>query len=185
MSYWKNRWNKRSALKLGWKPEWFGTLNFDNNLLEAIESFQRRFNVKVDGLCGKETYRLIMTEREANKDLVESVSYIICHGDKIPIAWGKVRQHPLPTFTFKKSKKERKPYQAILHWDAALSANSAYKILRKRKYSTHFVIDNDGTIVQMVDTNDIAWHAGKVNKISIGIDFSNAFYTKYQSWYRK
>ena len=46
------------------------------------------------------------------------------------------------------------------------------RVLEKRGISTHFVIDNDGTIVQLVDCNDIAWHAGnrKVNNASIGID---------------
>ena len=49
----------------------------------------------------------------------------------------------------------------------------------------HFLIDNDGTIYQMVDTQHIGWHAGirDVNKNSIGIDFSDAYYTKYQNWY--
>ena len=37
----------------------------------------------------------------------------------------------------------------------------------------------------MVDTQHIGWHAGirDVNKNSIGIDFSDAYYTKYQNWY--
>jgi len=75
----------------------------------------------------------------------------------------------------------------VTHWDATLSAASCKRILEKRKISTHFVIDNDGTIVQLVDPQDIAWHAGirKVNKASVGVDFSNAVYTKYNKAYAK
>ena len=75
----------------------------------------------------------------------------------------------------------------VTHWDAALSAHSCYKILKKRGISSHFAIDNDGTIYQFVDPQHIGWHAGntRVNNTSIGIDFSNAYYMKYQNYYRK
>lgn len=49
---------------------------------------------------------------------------------------------------------------------------------KKSKVSSHYVISRHGTIYQMVDEKDIAWHAGrsryggrtKVNKYSIGIE---------------
>ena len=39
----------------------------------------------------------------------------------------------------------------------------------------------------MLDTQHGAWHAGvsKVNKRSVGVEISNAYYTKYQDWYVK
>ena len=75
----------------------------------------------------------------------------------------------------------------VTHWDVCLSALSCYKVLKKKNISSHFAIDNDGTIYQLVDTQNIGWHAGnrRVNNASIGIDFSNAYYPKYQSFYRK
>jgi hypothetical protein len=35
--------------------------------------------------------------------------------------------------------------------------------------------------------NHIAWHAGSrtVNRKSVGVEISNAYYPKYQSWYKK
>ena len=50
----------------------------------------------------------------------------------------------------------------------------------------HFLIDNDGTIYQIMDCNDIGYHAGnrKVNTKSIGVEISNAYYPKYQDIYR-
>ena len=75
----------------------------------------------------------------------------------------------------------------VTHWDVCLSAASCKRVLERRGISTHFAIDNDGTIVQLLDCNHIAWHAGnrRVNANSIGIDFSNAYYTKYQKSYVK
>ena len=35
----------------------------------------------------------------------------------------------------------------------------------------------------MLDTQHGAWHAGTVNKCSIGVEISNAYYPKYQDWY--
>ena len=117
---------------------------------------------------------------------------IVCNGKEVPIDWPKVitMDEPsalvLPDDCYKEHDSgEREPKLIVTHWDAALSAKSCHKILSRRNISTHFVIDNDGTIYQMMDTNDVAWHAGKVNSFSIGIDFSNAFYTKYQKWYTR
>ena len=68
-----------------------------------------------------------------------------------------------------------------------LSSESCVKVLRKRGISVHFCIDNDGTVYQLMDTNHIAYHAGssKWNAASIGVEIANAYYPKYQSWYKK
>ena len=77
----------------------------------------------------------------------------------------------------------------VSHWDVCLSAKSCFKVLNNtsRSASIHFAIDNDGTIYQFLDMNHIAWHASKrvVNKKSVGVEISNAWYPKYQSWYKK
>tara|TARA_B100001778_G_C18283645_1_gene492118 strand:+ start:63 stop:545 length:483 start_codon:yes stop_codon:yes gene_type:complete len=64
---------------------------------------------------------------------------------------------------------------------------SCAKVLAKRNVSVHFCIDNDGTIIQLHDLNDSCWHAGnsKVNRTSVGVEISNAYYQKYQGWYKK
>tara|TARA_R110002110_G_scaffold29731_2_gene105668 strand:+ start:58 stop:558 length:501 start_codon:yes stop_codon:yes gene_type:complete len=47
------------------------------------------------------------------------------------------------------------------------------------------MIDNDGTIYQAVDMQHGCWHAGseRVNRASVGVEISNAYYLKYQDWY--
>ena len=49
------------------------------------------------------------------------------------------------------------------------------------------MIDNDGTIYQTLDLQHAAWHAGseRTNRPSIGVEITNAYYPKYQSWYVK
>ena len=61
------------------------------------------------------------------------------------------------------------------------------KIINRRGVSMHFGIDNDGTIYQLLDTQHGAWQAGHWygNKQGIGVEISNAYYTKYQGWYEK
>ena len=156
-------------------------------MVENILKFQEEHDLDADGLCGPMTYARRLTEQEANQD----TNYITCGGEKVVIEWDKtINMHHenhkrLPANCYDIRIDKRQPTMIVTHWDAALSADSCYRILKKRGISSHFVIDNDGTIYQMVDTKNVGWHAGirSVNKASIGIDFSNAYYTKYQDWY--
>jgi len=88
--------------------------------------------------------------------------------------------------------------QIILHHDACRSAADCIRVLQYRQLSTHCIIDNDGTVVQVADLGRVAWHAkgeyknaaGKTlwavgfNRQSIGIDISNAVLPKYLSAYK-
>ena len=72
------------------------------------------------------------------------------------------------------------------HWDVCLSSDSCQRVLDNRGISVHFLIDNDGTIYQTLDMQHAAWHAGssRTNRPSVGVEISNAYYPKYQQWYR-
>ena len=185
-------YNQASASKLGWDPSWFNTDAFDEDLIDNIQKFQKEHDLFADGLCGPLTYRRILTDREAAREMGHPVG-IIVNNKYIPIQWDKVvnlvdeGNLALPSRCYRSVDKKRIPTMIVTHWDAALSAKSCYNILKRRDISSHFVIDNDGTIYQMVDIQHIAWHAGikKVNGVSIGIDFSNAYYLKYQSYYKR
>jgi len=201
MNWWKIRYNKKSAKKYGWAPFWFRATQFDQFLIESIKGFQRDHGLEVDGMCGPATYRrayTVVENRIANQDKAPNclqlkgpsipvTNHILCNGKETVIEWHKVKIDPIKSGCYKEVKKERHPAMIVTHWDAALSAASCKSILEKRKISTHFVIDNDGTIVQLLDTNHIGWHAGirAVNNVSIGIDFSNAVYEKYNKTYEK
>ena len=118
---------------------------------------------------------------------------IVCNGIPVEIKWDKVVKHTdvegmvLPENCYKTVKNQRIPTMFVAHWDVCLSSKSCFNVLKKRKLSVHFLIDNDGTIHQIMDTNHIAYHAGnrKVNNASVGVEISNAYYPKYQNIYKK
>jgi hypothetical protein len=191
-------YNKSSADSLGWTPEWFNVKYHDEKLVSAIRKWQKDRNLSSDGLCGPTTYRRIWTERDAEiSDYIytcpkeKDQSYIICNGHPTTIDWPKVVlwdedsgfKSKAGTYYDYSGKPDRKPTMFVNHWDVCLSSESCAKVLNKRGISVHFLIDNDGTIYQMLDTQHGAWHAGTVNRCAIGVEISNAYYTKYQSWY--
>ena len=84
------------------------------------------------------------------------------------------------------SKKKRKDQDIkfiVIHYTGMQSkVASVNKLLSKRhKVSCHYLIDQKGIIIKMVEENKVAWHAGKskwknfnnLNKNSIGIELVN------------
>lgn len=199
----KEAYNKNQAKRFGWKPNWFIPCHndFDEKLTLAIQVFQKESNLSADGMCGPSTYRVILSEREALQKTEAlgwetNTSDVLWWNDQpIKIDWPSDKVHtfkdsgfPYPIskgLTKKSSKREIKSF--VTHWDVCLNSMSCAKVLARRNVSVQFCIDNDGTIIQLHDMNDVCWHAGnsKVNHSAVGVEISNAFYTKYQSWYRK
>jgi len=195
-------YNEASAAKLGWEPEWFGASTFDDRLLKAVRKWQRENGLTADGLVGPTTFRRIWTEREANIDdwIPQQIDSrpnggVIVHNGKFHrIEWDRVvlwSETPSGlacvdgTYTSGAGHEDRRPSYFVTHWDVCLDSRSCARILARRGISVHFMIDNDGTIYQALDTQHSAWHAGnrKWNRSSIGVEISNAYYTKYQNKY--
>ena len=76
------------------------------------------------------------------------------------------------------------PDTVVIHFTAGASLNSSVTSLCNpaSKASAHVVVGRDGTLVQLVPFNEIAWHAGAstlgartgMNKYSIGVEIDNA-----------
>ena len=186
MSWKINRYNKKTAKQFGWHPCWFSPRlrNFDDNLTYEVMKFQQRYNLEEDGMVGPTTYRRILTEREASE--IEMKNFISINNQRIPIDWD-VKIDLIKPGSYKDVEKFRNVKMIVTHWDATTSAKTCKRILEARNISTHFCIDNDGVIYQFLDTNNVAWHAGRrtINNRSIGVDFSNAYYLKYNEKYKK
>ena len=196
----KNFYNEASAAKLGWEPSWFGEKYFDDQLVRSIKKWQKRNNIKSDGLCGPSTYRRIWTERQSNIDAYapedkQYSNYIVYNGEFFPINWPKVvlwserggMKARKGTYYDYTGRPKRPVRLFVNHWDVCLSSKACQSVLDKRGISVHFLIDNDGTIYQTLDMQHGGWHAGseRVNRASLGVEISNAYYPKYQSWYKE
>lgn len=187
------KYNIWSSGKYGWKPEWFGCTDFNEDLVEAIKAFQEEMRVDADGMCGPGTFRRIFSERaEAIEKADEDSNYsdhIICHGEAVKIEWDKVvlwtdlKGLKAKEGCYKKVNEKRNIRMFVNHWDVCLSSKMCQKVLDQRGISVHFLIDNDGTIYQTMDTTHIAWHAGNDNNHSVGVEISNGYYLKFQNKY--
>ena len=195
----KHFYNQASASKLGWTPQWFECEGFGDDLIRKIKQFQLAHGLGVDGLCGPGTYRRKITERKSTAKLErhekQFSEHLIYDGRPIRIDWPNVvlwkdkggLRAAEGAYRQNRSNYPRKVTQFVNHWDVCLNSRSCLKILNQRGISVHFLIDNDGTIYQTMDIHDIAWHAGgrAWNNASVGVEISNAYYTKYQDWYGK
>ncbi len=195
-------YNIKSIKRFGWTPQWFGVLEVDDELIEAIMSFQEEHNLSADGLVGPGTYRRLETsiladEKTSIKKVEESRvnQSLIYNGKYVPIKWKKVKLYTEEdgleikgeNYHSYLGKPNRGPIQFVNHWDATLSSETCARIINKRSLSMHFLIDNDGTIYQLMDMQHSAWQAGNrlSNNIGLGVEISNAYYLKYQNWYVK
>tara|TARA_Y100000034_G_scaffold90977_1_gene109681 strand:+ start:390 stop:1259 length:870 start_codon:yes stop_codon:yes gene_type:complete len=179
------RYNKKTSAKLGWYPAWLGAAAFDRNLINKIIQFQRDHNLKADGYVGTNTFRRLQLFHESQQSSGSDANKILINGKLESIGWHKIKRDFLPSSCYRTWRREREPHVIVTHWDVCTSAASCKRVLEKRNISTHFVIDNDGTIVQLVDPNNVAWHARGANNVGIGIDISCAYYTKYNNTYVK
>ena len=194
--------NVVSSKKYGWTPEWFGHDDFDEQLVKLIIEFQHEFSLGKDGIVGPVTYRRLETEllvkqefKPTKRNKRRGEKGIVYNGNKYPIKWEKIilwdERGGLPakkgTYYDWSKKPARQPVQFVNHWDATLSSEACARIIGKRGLSMHFLIDNDGTIYQMLDIQHPAWQAGSKfwNTNGVGVEISNAYYTKYQNWYVK
>jgi len=195
----KVEYNKGQAETYGWTPEWFSATAFDQQLVDNIASYQRAKGLTADGMCGPSTYRVKYNEIESTGNFVlehtieDGDKYIVADGNAVEIFWDKVvlwTQDPkfaAQSYTDLGGSPKRKVNMFVNHWDVCLSSSSCQKVLNNRGLSVQFLLDNDGTIIQTTDCQNVCYHAGKtVNNVSVGVEVSDAYYIdKYQSWYEK
>ncbi len=91
----------------------------------------------------------------------------------------KINRTKLFTDFFDIEQKEREIKYLVFHHICDQNLEKAIKNLKKHQVSAHYIIDEDGSIFQLVAENNIAYHAGishwnkeeNLNKSSIGIEF--------------
>ena len=189
-------YNKKTMDKYGWGPEHLG-LACDASMADivaAVVEFQLKHELDADGKVGPMTWLRLQTVAEFKRieEYPDAKGFVLVGGLITPVDFPAQPAGPNSPYSLiglgGHSSRTEDPTQVVWHWDAALSGESCYKILKRRGLSYHGVIDNDGTFLQHIDlSKHVGWHAGhrEVNKRSIGISISNAVYTRYQSYYER
>ena len=205
-------YNERSMRRFGWDVSWLALPDnaTPRMIINAVKAFQKQEGLTTDGKLGPTTFRrldswrklqlvnaghcggLFLAEYHFGHKEPSDVGALVIDGGLVTVPFKAVpysdKFRGLSLMGTKKfTKRNSPPTNIVWHWDAALSAKSCHKILSgTRRASSHGCIDNDGTFYQFVDfSTHYTWHAGirKVNRSSVGIDFSNAVYRKYNKWY--
>lgn len=72
-------------------------------------------------------------------------------------------------------RQRRTPIRSVLLHHTAGEGNGTaiYKTLVRRKLSVHFTVDADGVVTQHMDIGLCAFHAGKANDFTVGIEITN------------
>jgi hypothetical protein len=135
---------------------------------------------------GEESENKMNNDNNEKKD-DKQIYYIICNNQKIPIDAKTVlftenEDWKLPDNCFGKWRKQN-PINFVCHHDACFNSKMCFNVLKQRGLSVSFLIDNDGTIYQLCDTQRICFHAVGVNSWSIGVEVSNAVDLKYKDKY--
>lgn len=185
--------NQDYATRQGWNQTWFGTKAFNEEMICNIKAFQKQCGLPETGIVDDSTFRRKVTDREAKSINFSTINpaVIYCNDKPITIAWNKVKTfkdkdgYVAREGSYKKTLLRRAPNMFVTHFDVCLSSKSCFDVLKQRNLSVHFMIDNDGTIYQTLDTKHVAWHAAGVNERSVGVEISNAFYMKYNKTYEQ
>ncbi len=189
-------YNKKTMEKFGWGPEHLGLSReaTPKQIIAAVVAFQLHHGLDADGMVGPMTWMRLeaASEFKQMEEYPDALGFVLVGGKVKPVDFKARICSPDSPFSLigrgGHSSRTTEPTQVVWHWDAALSGESCYKILRRRGLSYHGVIDNDGTFIQFLDlSKHVGWHAGdrEVNRRSIGVSLSNAVYTRYQRYYER
>ena len=168
--------------------EQFTTLNKDK---EYVRNIQQEVGTTVDGVYGPATHRAVKA--------YHGVPVMIHMGKIVPIDSPAEINLSAPLYELDDGsknwyKRKSDPSSICVHW-GGLNTRHCYNVFnmaRGRHVSSHFLIGRNHKtkeyeILQCLDTGLAAYHAGKFNKYSIGIDICMHPDTKYwgktQQWY--
>ena len=169
------RYNERASRRL-WKHRdlpnpWVNLTPGSEAFFEATKAFQKLDGLTCDGMLGPKTLAGIKSTMEGG-----AVPYKPPTKRPVP-ASDESPSIAIDCETYKatKTKSRRKqPEVIVLHDSVTRSAKSCFSVLEKRGLSTHYMIDEDGTIYQCADPSTrTTAHASAWNSRSIGIDMIN------------
>lgn len=181
-------------------PEWLGLPPECSPaiVIDAICAMQEWYALPATGEIDEALYRRLALEHMATEPEQTTQPHtpsgtILVAGQRLPIRWDKVltpqdeggrgieRHYRKGGRTRSRYKDRTVPLRqvkrAVLHWTVTRSAAHSWRVAwsAKRSVSTHFEIDWDGTIYQLLDVEHQAYHSGIgwLNDQSVGVDLTN------------
>jgi len=168
--------------------EQFETLNKDR---DYVKSLQREVGAVVDGVYGPATHRAV--KGYYSMPVILHMGKVVPIDSPLEIDWS-APLYELDDGTKNWYTRKSEPTTICVHW-GGLNTRHCYNVFnlaRGRHVSSHFLIGknhktNEYEILQCLDTGLAAYHAGKFNKYSIGIDIcmhpEEKYWEKTKQWY--
>ena len=168
--------------------EQFSTLNKDK---EYVVSLQQEVGVVADGVYGPNTHRAV--RQYYGMPIMMHMGKVVPIDSPLEIDWS-APLYELDDGTKNWYKRKSDPSTICVHW-GGLNTRHCYNVFnlaRGRHVSSHFLIgrnhkSGEYEILQCLDTGLAAYHAGKFNKYSIGIDIcmhpDDKYWEKTKGWY--
>ena len=168
--------------------EQFTSLNWDK---EYVISLQQEIGVKADGIYGPGTHAAV--QAYYGSPIIKHMGKVVPIDSPFPIDWS-APLYELDDGTKNWYKRKSDPKSICVHW-GGLNTRHCYNVFnmaRGRHVSSHFLIgrnhkSGEYEILQCLDTGLAAYHAGKFNAASIGIDIcmhpDEKYWEKTKRWY--
>ena len=168
--------------------EQFKTLNQNR---EYVISLQQEVGVKADGIYGPNTHKAVRAYYEM--PLIMHMGKVVPIDSPAEINWS-LPLYELDDGTKNWYKRKKNPETICVHWGGLNSRHcyNVFNLARGRHVSSHFLVGrnhktNEYEILQCLDTGLVAYHAGKFNAPSIGVDICMhpdlKYWEKTKKWY--
>ena len=161
-----------------------------NKNKDYVRELQEEVGTTVDGIYGPGTHRAVR----------EHYGNVIFHmGKVVPIDFDVEVDMSAPLYELDDGTKnwylrKKDPDSICVHWGGLNSRHcyNVFNMARGRHVSSHFLLGYNHKqqkleVLQCLDTGLVAYHAGKFNKYSIGIDVcmhpDQKYWEKTQNWY--
>lgn len=158
----------------------------------AVYAYQNKSGLLADGFLGRQTYNHLLSSF-----FPVHGEHIIYNGAKLPMPARST--YSLVTFDEPEgldlhrfghfSTRSSAPSAVCIHW-GGLDAKHCYNVFASpsRKVSSHFLIgleDGEAVVYQVLDAKHVAWHGGKVNNFTIGVDICQQATTRWKDHYER
>ena len=182
----------------------FGTIEEKAHFARAVFAFQQSEgfpDASCDGMLGPQTWEAILRAHDA---ILDFEHYYVYAGKRIKpprpsrrskvIAFDKsggIDLHKTGHFARRPVENglPTKPRFIVVHWGGLDPHQLGRVFAGHRKVSSHFGCgrSEDGTplIYQYLDLSHVSWHAGWMNKHSVGLDIAQQPTVKFASYYAK